>query len=73
MDPRRLNRLLIGPPFLFFIAHNATRHEYMELKGACRVLCAPDLSRTTTLIAHNAAQCEYISPLERTGHCALRI
>jgi hypothetical protein len=47
MDPRRLNRLLIGPPFLFFIAHNATRHEYMELKGACRVLCAPDLSRTT--------------------------
>jgi hypothetical protein len=34
MDPRRPNRLLIGPPNLFCVAHNATRHESLNLEGA---------------------------------------
>jgi len=62
MDPRRLNRLLIGPPFLFlYRAQRDTSIWNSKVRVACCALRT--LSRTTTLVAHNSAKCEYTSPL----------
>jgi len=52
MDPRRLNRLLIGPPFLFlYRAQRDTSIWNSKVRVACCALRT--LSRTTTLVAHN--------------------